>query len=145
MAYTVRGLLEVWIYKQRQELIQAARKALDGLVQCVADTGWLSGEFDQDFAPAADWVCVTGSSQIAHCLLISHEILANETYFDRAKKLNSFVRRTVQLDGEVGVRGGVKGSYPVYGDYGPFRYLNWAAKFTLDANIKEMEVRQSVS
>src|SRR3546814_21159950 len=34
--------------------------------------------------------------------------------------------------------GGVKGAFPVDGDYGAFEYLNWAAKFTIDANRKEL-------
>ena len=34
--------------------------------------------------------------------------------------------------------GGVKGSFPVDGGYGTYEYLNWAAKFTIDANVKEL-------
>jgi hypothetical protein len=55
-----------------------------------------------------------------------------------ARKGNAFVRRTVRIDGPPDIRGGVKGSFPVDGDYGRFEYLNWAAKFTVDANIKEL-------
>ena len=36
--------------------------------------------------------------------------------------------------------GGVKGSFPVDGDYGAWAYLNWAAKFCIDANLLELEL-----
>jgi len=29
---------------------------------------------------------------------------------------------------------------PVDGDYGRFEYLNWAVKFTIDANRKQLEL-----
>jgi hypothetical protein len=51
--------------------------------------------------------------------------------------VNGFVRRTVAVDGQHETRGGVKGSFPVDGDYGTFEYLNWAAKFFIDSNELE--------
>ena len=36
------------------------------------------------------------------------------------------------------IRGGVKGSQPIGGDYGKWQYLNWACKFTIDANRAEL-------
>jgi hypothetical protein len=36
--------------------------------------------------------------------------------------------------------GGVKGSFPVSGGYGRFQYLNWACKFSIDANLLELGV-----
>jgi len=45
----------------------------------------------------------------------------------------------------------VKGTFPVYAGfdgrhyrgYGPYQYLNWAAKFHLDSNILEKKIRES--
>ena len=39
--------------------------------------------------------------------------------------------------------GGVKGAFPVSGDYGRYEYLNWAAKFSIDANGYEMRLGRS--
>jgi hypothetical protein len=36
------------------------------------------------------------------------------------------------LSGDGGVRGGVPGSFPIWGGYGSYEYLNWAAKFLAD-------------
>ena len=42
----------------------------------------------------------------------------------------------------VDIAGGVKGSFPVSGGYGPYEYLNWAAKFFVDANLLEASVKE---
>jgi len=60
---------------------------------------------------------------------------------DAALALNQFVRRTVRLDAPPEVRGGVKGSFPVSGKYGAYEYLNWAAKFFVDAMQLEMSAQ----
>ena len=46
------------------------------------------------------------------------------------------------VDGPPEVRGGVKGSFPIYGDYGAYQYLNWACKFLIDALLCEQDVRR---
>ena len=38
-----------------------------------------------------------------------------------------------------GVKGGISGSYPIWGQYERFSYPNWAAKFYLDAAIIQMK------
>ena len=58
---------------------------------------------------------------------------------------NQYVRRTVRLDGPAETRGGVKGSFPVDGDYGKYEYLNWAAKFLADSLMFEMNLRRQVA
>jgi hypothetical protein len=50
------------------------------------------------------------------------------------------VRARVRTDGTPEMRGGVKGSFPVDGEYGQFEYLSWACKFFIDANILEQEL-----
>ena len=41
--------------------------------------------------------------------------------------------------------GAVAGSRPVYGRYLPFRYPNWAVKFTADAYLARLELARSVA
>ena len=48
------------------------------------------------------------------------------------------IRRSVKVAGDPDIVGGVKGSFPINGDYGRFEYLNWAAKFFVDANLLEL-------
>jgi hypothetical protein len=46
----------------------------------------------------------------------------------------------VRFEGDAGMVGGIKGSFPVDGEYGQWQYLNWAAKFCIDANLLELEL-----
>jgi hypothetical protein len=55
--------------------------------------------------------------------------------------VNRYVRRTVRTSGPDDLRGGVKGSFPVDGEYGQFEMLNWACKFFIDSNLLEQAVR----
>jgi uncharacterized protein YyaL (SSP411 family) len=87
-----------------------------------------------------DWVCLTGSAQTAHCWLLMYRFTGEARYAEAAAKANRFVRRTVRLDGPAQTRGGVKGSFPVDGDYGRYEYLNWAAKFLADSLMLEMDL-----
>jgi hypothetical protein len=55
--------------------------------------------------------------------------------------MNHFLKKTQDLvSDELGIRGGIKGSQPFWGGYGPFWYLNWAAKFFIDALSLELEI-----
>ena len=90
-----------------------------------------------------NWVCLTGSSQIAHCWLQLYEATGEEDFLRAARQANSFVRRTVRLDAPPETRGAVKGSFPVDGGYGRYEFLNWAIKFTIDANEYELSMEST--
>jgi len=141
IAYTLRGILAGWQHSRDSALLDTARRTADAVGRLVRPDGWLAGAFDRRWDAAANWVCMTGSSQLAECFFILHTVTGETRYRELAQSLNRFVRARIRLDGPPGKLGGVKGSFPVFGDYGPFRYLNWAAKFTIDANLAEL--RQS--
>jgi hypothetical protein len=84
------------------------------------------------------WVCLTGLSQIAECWFLLARATGNSRYAEAAKRANAFVRRTIATGGAPDIRGAVKGSQPIGGDYGKWQYLNWACKFTIDANRAEL-------
>ena len=88
--------------------------------------------------PAANWVCLTGNVQVAACWLELADLTGRDDLRTAAQAANRFVRQTVRADGPRGIRGGVKGAHPVDGNYGRYEYLNWAAKFTIDASLLEM-------
>ena len=102
--------------------------------------GSLAGRQRADWSAAVKWVCLTGVSQVAESWFYLYETVGDARYLAAGRAGNAFVRRTVRLDGPPDIRGGVKGSFPVDGAYGSFEYLNWAAKFTVDANVKELQL-----
>jgi hypothetical protein len=138
IGYVLRGVVEAWRLSERPDLLQAACRTADGLIGVVAEDGRLPGQLDRNFNPAADYVCLTGSVQIAHSLILLSQATGRSDYAHAGRRLNAFVRRTVRLEGPQDQAGGVKGSFPVNGDYGRWQYLNWAAKFCIDAQLAEV-------
>jgi hypothetical protein len=145
IGYALRGVLEAYRYRADPALLDGAKRIADGLLQASEPDGRLNGRLMRGWKPAADWVCLTGAAQVATCWFIMHELTAEPRYLDAALRANAFVRRTVRLDGPNELRGGVKGSFPVDGEYGRYQLLNWAAKFLADSLMMEMELKSRSS
>jgi hypothetical protein len=80
--------------------------------------------------------------QIAHCWLLLYQYTGDARFRAAGYAANQYVRRRIQVDGSEETRGGVKGSFPVDGEYGRYEYLNWACKFFVDSNLLEKAVRE---
>jgi hypothetical protein len=137
LGYALRGIVEAYQASKAKRYLTAACRTADGLLTALQPDGRLPGRLDANWQPAVDWVCLTGASQIAESWLLLHRETGRADYRRGALLANSFVRRTVSLTGPLEIRGGVKGSFPVNGHYGTWQYLNWACKFTVDANLLE--------
>ena len=98
--------------------------------------GKLPGAFNDEWEADDSYVCLTGNAQIAICLLILESYEKDLRIVNSAAKLIDFVCG-VQRNSSVlsGIRGGVAGSYPLWGKYMIFRYPNWAAKYHCDAML----------
>ena len=140
IGYNLRGLVEAYRLSKADDILQACIKNADGILTLISNEGYLPGRIDANWRPAAKWVCLTGSAQIAHALLYLYLFTGEEKYKQAGLMLNKYVRRTVSIDGLPEVRGGVKGSFPVDGDYGRLQYLNWAPKFLIDSLMMEQEI-----
>ncbi len=140
IGYALRGVIEGHLLSGRPDLLAAAVRTAEGLVSSIGDDGYLAGRLDEKFRAAADYVCLTGSVQVAHCLLLLYQLSDDQRFLAAAQRANRYVRRTVRLQGPVDQLGGIKGSFPVNGGYGQWEYLNWAAKFCIDANLLESDL-----
>lgn len=143
IGYVLRGIVEVWLHTREPAFLEASRRTADAIARVTRDDGYLAGRLDAQWRPAVASVCLTGSAQIAHALLLLFRETGEAAYRDAAFRLLAYVRRSVHVDGPPEVRGGVKGSFPVDGDYQPYEYLNWACKFLLDATVLEREIRSA--
>jgi rhamnogalacturonyl hydrolase YesR len=137
LGYALRGLVEAWLATGRKAYLQGACRTADGLMGAMAEGGRLPGRLNADWQAAADWVCLTGTAQIAESLFLLAGPARRDDYRHAAARANAYVRRTMAVEGPREIRGGVKGSFPVDGGYGRFQYLNWACKFMIDANRAE--------
>jgi len=145
IGYALRGVLEAYRYRPDATLLDAARRIADGLLSVLGADGRLPGRLLPGWKPAVSWVCLTGAAQVAICWMMLFRCTGERRYVDAALRANAFVRRTVRLDGPADILGGVKGSFPVDGDYGRYQYLNWAAKFLADALMLETELRDGLA
>lgn len=143
LGYAVRGFLEGYRFQRHSRWLEAAQQAADGIRPAVHTDGYLAGRLDEHWRPAVPWACLTGSSQLAICLMMLAQYTGDQAYLKAARALNSYVRRTIATENAGNTTGGVKGSFPVHGDYGQFQYLNWATKFTVDANLMEADIADS--
>lgn len=138
IGYVLRGIVEAHLWSKDAALLEAALRTADGLLPAIGSDGHLPGRLDSDWRGAVDWVCLTGSTQIAHSFLLLARLAGRADLVEKAKALNAYVRRTVAHSGDADAIGGVKGSFPVHGDYGRFQYLNWACKFLIDSCREEL-------
>jgi hypothetical protein len=140
LGYALRGLVGAFLASRQERYLKAACLTADGLMMALKHDGSMSGRLDAQWGSAVDWVCLTGSSQIAHCWLLLHRETGRADYLAAGLAANAYVRKKIALNGPDDIRGGVKGSFPVNGGYGTWQYLNWACKFTIDANREELKV-----
>jgi hypothetical protein len=136
IAYTIRGFLESGILLDDQQLIQAARLAADALVRCQSEDGFIRATYGPAWKSQHTWSCLTGNAQLAVIWLRLYGLTGSEEYLAAAKMAAISVKRAQNRKSRIaGVAGGVAGSRPIYGDYEPYRNLNWAAKFFVDCLI----------
>ncbi len=143
LGYMLRGIVEAWRFAGRERHLDAALRLAGGLRTALDDGGRLPGRLDAAWRPTVSWVCLTGSVQIAHCWLLLAEAGGDPAWAAAGRAASAYVRRTLALDhADPGVRGGVAGSFPIDGGYGRFEYLNWAAKFAIDAWQAELDLER---
>ena len=138
LGYALRGIVGAYLSSRRALYLDAACRTADGLLRAVETDGRLAGRLDSNWKAAADWVCLTGACQIAESWLLLHKQTGRADYLRAARSVNAYVRRTIAREGSPDIVGGVKGSFPIDGQYGRWQYLNWACKFMIDANRAEL-------
>jgi uncharacterized protein YyaL (SSP411 family) len=142
IGYTAEGILECGIMLEDSSLIQIATKTMNSLLRKLSTDGWIRGTYDENWETNDNYSCLTGDAQIALIWLRLSELTKDRRYFESALQLIDYVKATQFLHhANKGVEGGVKGSQPIYGEYNPNRFLNWAAKFFADSLLKAASMR----
>ncbi|MCL4797992.1 MAG: hypothetical protein KJ025_00285 [Burkholderiales bacterium] len=143
IAYTMEGLLEAGLTLGDERFTAAARRTAEALLDRQRTDGSLAGRFDAAWNGSARWSCLTGDAQTAIVWLRLHEATGDERYLRAAERMNRYLSITQDLEAaDPGVRGGIKGSHPIWAEYGRYEYLNWAAKFFADALMLEIRAKR---
>ena len=137
LGYYLRGVVEAHRLSGEQRYLDAALKMARALVGALRSDGALPGRLRSDWSAAVDWSCLTGNVQVAESLFYLAPLGGGDAFVKAGKGLNAFVRRTIATEGNPDLVGGVRGSFPIDGEYGQWAYLNWAAKFAIDSFLVE--------
>ncbi len=137
LAYAIRGLLEGARVLGDAGLLRSAERAARALAAAVRADGWMPGRYRSDWSPAVRWSCLTGQAQMANNWIRLAQITEDPTWLEPVPAVLRFLKRTQnRRSRDPGVRGGIKGAWPVGGGYGAYEVLSWATKFFADALMR---------
>lgn len=140
IAYSIRGILEVGLAAGRDDLLERALKMAKLVAARQREDGALPARYLPDWKTRVDWTCVTGNSQMAINWLRLAQITGDAALKEpaiRANRFNMSIQDTLASDDNV--RGALKGSHPINGDYMTWKYPNWATKFFMDGLMLEQQ------
>lgn len=142
IAYTAEGILEAGILLKNENFIRTATATMNSLLNKFETDGWVSATYNENWESQDSYSCLTGDAQITLLWLRLFELTHKQAYYDGAVKLNNYIKSTQHLHHLCkGIKGGVKGSQPIYGKYDPYSYINWAAKFFVDSLLRQENLR----
>lgn len=141
VAYAMQGLLGIGVIAKREDFVLAARRTADSLIRLMDHDGFIPGRIDPDFQGTADWCCLTGTAQTAIVWGRLFQLTGDARYREALQRATLYMRRRHDIDNQdPRLRGGVPGSWPVWGDYGRLKILNWATNFFVEALMLQRSI-----
>jgi hypothetical protein len=145
IAYAIRGLLEGGRVLNDAGLIDHAAAAAAAVAAEVGEDGRLPGRFGDEWRPEARWSCLTGQAQMTNIWIRLYELTGERYWLEPVPRVIGYLKSTQNRESEdPGLRGGIKGSDPLSGDYAPYEVLSWATKFFADALIRHDRVLSGI-
>jgi hypothetical protein len=145
IAYTMQGLTGIAQLTGRQDFTRAAMRTADSLIPLMGPDGFIPGRIDAEFRGVVDWCCLTGNAQTSIVWAGLFRETQDPKYLNAMRTVNDYVMRRHDISSpDPAIRGGLAGSWPVWGEYGKYRILNWATKFFLDALLDQKEIESRV-
>jgi hypothetical protein len=133
IAYAIRGLLEAGYLLNEQKYIDAATEGATVIIPHIGTDGFIPGQFDKNGKPEGNYCCVTGNCQMAIIWLKLFQQTGDRIYYNSAKSSLQYVMSSQDIHTcDPNIRGGIKGSQPIWGKYTRLSYPNWATKFFID-------------
>jgi hypothetical protein len=143
LAYSMQGLFNIGKLAKRDDFIRSAQLLADAELRIMRDDGFLPGRQREDFSAAVEWCCLTGSAQTCIVWGELYLVTKDEKYRSAVRTVNAYLMAHHDIrNPDPRLRGGLAGSWPVWGDYGRLRILNWATKFLVDALTMEARINR---
>ena len=141
IAYTLWGILYMAEIFNRQDGIDAVEKAASNIADVQERNKILPGIFDYRWNLRSSFSCMTGNAQMALIWLKLYQLKKNKKFLNAAVKAIDSVKKVQNLtSSNEGIKGGIPGSYPIWGDYIFMAFPNWAAKFFIDAVLSKKAI-----
>ena len=133
IAYVLEGLLGIAELQHNDKYVEGVIKGIAPLIEIYRREKLLKGRYDERWKPTVSWRCLTGEAQLALVLLRLGKVTGDKDYGEVGDTILTDVAKHQDVDSPYPEsHGSLAGSQPLWGSYGPFNYLNWAAKFLLD-------------
>jgi hypothetical protein len=143
LAYSMQGLLGIGRLTSREDLVAGAQRLADAELRIMSADGFLPGRQRKDLTGASDWCCLTGSAQTSAVWSQLYLRTHDQKYRRGVEVVNRYLMARHDIrNPDPRLRGGLAGSWPVWGGYGRLQILNWATKFLLDALTLEQSIRR---
>ncbi|MBI2270823.1 MAG: glycoside hydrolase family 127 protein [Bacteroidetes bacterium] len=152
VAYILQGFWGAYVLMDNQnplkaklysEIVLFSDRIIDkyGLQNEKTDMNILPGTFTNTWEAGDEYVCLTGNTQFSIVWYELYMLTDNEKYYTAATNLLNVVKKTQKMDGpDLPYKNAIAGSYPIWGNYHPNEYPNWAAKFFADALMLKIKI-----
>jgi Glycosyl Hydrolase Family 88. len=152
IGYTVEAYIEAYVILKRLNIesnyLSIAQRTADTLLKLYhirgfksiyyQDKGFIPASFNENWESKVKFMHLSGCAQIALCWLKLFEITRDYRYLNAGIKLNKDIKSIQNLhSNNKGIRGGIKGSHPIWGFSSPFRFTNHSVKFFIDSLLEE--------
>ncbi|HHS13721.1 MAG TPA: hypothetical protein ENN03_08165 [bacterium] len=133
IAYAARGVWESGMHLKNERMMEAALKTAEALMLIQRKDGAFPGSLDSAWNTTAESTCLTGNAQIGILWLKIFEQTGDYRYLKSIRRLYRFLIEVQEKSRLFPfISGAISGSFPIDGNYLPYVYPNWAAKFFAD-------------
>jgi hypothetical protein len=134
IAYTIEGLWESALLLKDADMEASATRAADVLLRLEGSSGRLASHYGPGWAPSGHSVCVTGLAQMSLVWLRMARRYGRPELEKAAERcLRFLLRHQISAPRRPQVHGALPGSIPLWGEYFPWGFPNWGAKFLIDS------------
>lgn len=134
IAYTAEGLYRSGELLSDERYLAAGKKAADQLLHLQRPDGSLASTYASGWHASDQTSCLTGNVQMSDLWLALALRYQQPEYKTASERALEYVSHLQDLETDnLNVRGGISGSFPIYGNYERFKYPEWAAKFFISA------------
>jgi hypothetical protein len=146
MAYTAEGLLYAGELLDEGRYLAAARRHVVAAAHACERRGmFLPAHFTSGWTSADGYCCVPGNAQFATLWCRQGRRDGDLPLIHTGLKMVDWLKQRQALDNvEPGIRGGLPGAWPIDGGYSVYSYVNWAAKYFVDALLEARMARQQL-